>query len=209
MAKESKKTSKKDDQPTAESAPADDKQPVEDAPAPQDADTKAEPDEKATEKKAEEKAEEKTPEKKPEKAAKRSVPAPPLPDGVHYIWGTGRRKKAVARVRIRPGSGNILINKRQLDNYFTQDKDRQVVVQPLETVDMFKSWDIWANVGGGGFTGQAGAVMLGLARALVKAVPDVEHSLRDSGLMTRDARMKERKKPGQKGARKKFQFSKR
>ena len=139
----------------------------------------------------------------------RSIPAPPLPAGQHYIWGTGRRKKAIARVRIRPGSGKILINKRSLDEYFTEDRDRLAIRNVLSTVSMPTSWDVWANVGGGGFTGQAGAVTLGLARALGKAVPDVESALRDHGLMTRDARMKERKKYGQKGARKRFQFSKR
>jgi len=126
-----------------------------------------------------------------------------------YVWGTGRRKSAVARVRIRPGSGNILINKRELDKYFHADKDRNTVLSALQTANMTKSWDVWANVRGGGFTGQAGAVTLGLARALVKAVPEVEHDLRNRGLLTRDARMKERKKYGQKGARKRFQFSKR
>ena len=135
--------------------------------------------------------------------------APPAAPGKVYVWGTGRRKSAVARVRIRPGSGNILINKRELDTYFHADKDRNAVLSALKTVDMTKAWDVWANVRGGGFTGQAGAVTLGLARALVKAVPEVEHDLRSHGLLTRDARMKERKKYGQKGARKRFQFSKR
>ena len=83
------------------------------------------------------------------------------------------------------------------------------MLSPLMTVRMRKSWDIWVNVGGGGYTGQAGAVMLGLARALSKAMPELESALRDQGLMTRDARMSERKKYGQKGARKRFQFSKR
>ena len=136
-------------------------------------------------------------------------PARPLPQGVHYIWGTGRRKKAVARVRIRPGEGKILINKRDVDDYFPQDKDRASVVAPLDAARMRRSWDVWVNVGGGGQTGQAGAVMLGLARALAKAMPELESALRDHGLMTRDARVSERKKPGQPGARKRFQFSKR
>ena len=144
-----------------------------------------------------------------EESKPQSILAPPLPEGTHYIWGTGRRKKAVARVRIRPGSGNILINKRPMEEFFVEEKDRQSVLAPLETAQMLSSWDIWANVKGGGFTGQAGAVMLGLARALAKAFPDTEPALRDKRLMTRDARMKERKKYGQKGARKRFQFSKR
>ena len=141
------------------------------------------------------------------KAAHRT--APPLPEGVLYLWGTGRRKTAVARVRIRPGTGKILINKRQVEDFFTEIKDRNAVSAPLEAVSMVGSWDIWAKVDGGGRTGQAGAVMLGLSRAIAKAMPDVESALRDRGLMTRDARMKERKKYGQKGARKRFQYSKR
>ncbi len=127
----------------------------------------------------------------------------------HYWWGTGRRKTAVARVRIRPGSGSFTINKRTFEEYFNNGKDRGLVVAPLRAVNMLKAWDVWANVSGGGPTGQAGAVMLGLARAIAKAVPDAEGLLRDRGLLTRDARMSERKKPGQPGARKRFQFSKR
>ena len=135
--------------------------------------------------------------------------APEVPAGKHYFWGTGRRKKAIARVRIRPGKGNILINKRDMEEYFKADRDRNAVLAPLETVSMLKAWDIWANVQGGGATGQADAVKLGLARAISLAMPDIERTLRGQNLMTRDPRMKERKKPGQKGARKKFQFSKR
>jgi small subunit ribosomal protein S9 len=135
--------------------------------------------------------------------------APPLPEGVHYIWGTGRRKKAIARVRIRPGTGKFLINKREVDDYFREERDRKVVQTPLVALKMLRSWDVWVNVGGGGFTGQAGAVTLGLARALAKALPDEESALREDRLLTRDARMKERKKYGQPGARKRFQYSKR
>jgi len=144
-----------------------------------------------------------------EPAEPQSAPAPPVPEGQHYFWGTGRRKRAIARVRMRPGSGKFVINKRQSDEYFKHEKDRQRIVAPLQTVKMMKSWDIWASVSGGGYTGQAGAVTLGLARALAKAVPEMEGALRDNGLLTRDARMSERKKYGQKGARKRFQFSKR
>ncbi len=142
-------------------------------------------------------------------AEKQGFSAPPLPEGVHYIWGTGRRKKSVARVRIRPGTGKFLVNKREMEVYFTADRDREAVIEPLATVHMTKAWDIWVNVNGGGFVGQAGAITLGLSRALIKAVPDTELALRGKNLLTRDARMKERKKYGQKGARKKFQFSKR
>ncbi len=145
----------------------------------------------------------------PAEADKQTATAPSPPEAQHYFWGTGRRKKATARVRIRPGTGKILINKRAAEDYFTEERDRQSIIAPLEAVKMVKSWDVWANVNGGGFNGQAGAVTLGLARALAKAVPELETALRDQRLLTRDARMKERKKYGQKGARKRFQFSKR
>lgn len=161
-------------------------------------------------------AEETTVKEAAKKTPKEDVPkeepskiAPALSADTHFIWGTGRRKAAVARVRIRPGTGNIIINKREMTDYFTTERDRQSVVSPLKITGMLKSYDIWVNVGGGGYTGQAGAVMLGLARALARHVPDVEHDLRAKGLLTRDSRMKERKKPGQPGARKSFQFSKR
>ncbi len=126
-----------------------------------------------------------------------------------YIWGTGRRKTAIARVRIRSGSGKVIINKRPVEEYFKSDRDRQAALSPLATVQMTSNYDVWANVNGGGPTGQADAVMLGLARALMKAAPETTEALREKGLLTRDARMKERKKYGQKGARKRFQFSKR
>jgi small subunit ribosomal protein S9 len=135
--------------------------------------------------------------------------APPVPEGQHYFWGIGRRKKAIARVRMRPGNGTIEINKRPLDEYFSEERDRNAIHNVLQAVGMDGSWDVFVNVGGGGYTGQAGAVTLGMARALRKAVPDAEHALRERHLLTRDARMKERKKYGQKGARKRFQFSKR
>jgi small subunit ribosomal protein S9 len=134
---------------------------------------------------------------------------PPLPAGTQFVWGTGRRKKSIARVRIRPGSGKILINKRELTDYFPRIEEQNMVHKPLQAIGMTGGVDVWANVSGGGLSGQAGAVLLGLARALARHMPDVEHSLRDRGLLTRDARMKERKKPGQPGARKHFQFSKR
>ena len=147
--------------------------------------------------------------KAPEPQPEPEVPAPPLPEGKHYVWGTGRRKKAVARVRIRPGTGRFVVNKREADAYFNHQRDRDVIVAPLRIARMARGWDVWANVKGGGYTGQAGAVVLGLARALAKAMPEMEAALRDHGLLTRDARMVERKKPGQPGARKRFQFSKR
>ena len=135
--------------------------------------------------------------------------APPLPEGVKYIWGTGRRKKAIARVRVRPGTGTFQVNERDSADFFKHETDRRTILCPLTTVNMIKGWDVFAKVNGGGFVGQAGAVSLGLSRALVKAMPEIEAALRDQGLLTRDARMKERKKYGQKGARKRFQFSKR
>lgn len=126
-----------------------------------------------------------------------------------FIWGTGRRKKAVARVRIRPGKGLFLVNKREVDEYFPDDRERRTARAPLTIAENASHWEIHVNVRGGGISGQAGAVSLGLARALTKAVPELESTLRDNGLLTRDARMPERKKPGQPGARKRFQFSKR
>ena len=126
-----------------------------------------------------------------------------------YIWGLGRRKKSVARVRIRPGSGKILINKRDVDKYFTNLKDQNDVRSPLVATDNLERYDVWANVNGGGSTGQAGAVVLGIARALAKADSDTYVSLKGKGYLTRDSRIKERKKYGQRGARRGFQFSKR
>lgn len=126
-----------------------------------------------------------------------------------YWWGTGRRKTSVARVRIRPGNGKILINKRELEQYFTRDQDRKAVGAALRLVHAEKSFDIFVNVRGGGMTGQAGAALLGVARALKTYDENYLPALRDSGLLTRDPRMVERKKPGQAGARKRFQFSKR
>ena len=125
------------------------------------------------------------------------------------IWGTGRRKTAVARVRLLPGEGKITINGRQVDAYFIEDKDRRSVFSPLVATNSLKAFTIFVNVGGGGLSGQAEAVKLGIARALMKADASFAPALRDGGFMTRDPRMKERKKYGQKGARKRFQFSKR
>jgi len=146
-------------------------------------------------------------------AAAEAAPAPqraPSEGGPKtYIWGTGRRKRAVARVRIRPGSGKILVNKREVDEYFKGDRDRAAARSPLEVASAVTAYDVWVNVNGGGSTGQADAVKLGLARALAKAIPEAEHALREKGLLTRDARIVERKKYGKKGARKSFQFSKR
>ena len=127
----------------------------------------------------------------------------------NYIWGLGRRKTAVARVRLAPGEGNILINGRPVEEYFTEDEDRKAVRAPLEATQAKARFDVWANVQGGGSTGQAGAVLLGIARALVGADSGLEPALRAGGYLTRDPRMVERKKYGQSGARKRYQFSKR
>lgn len=141
----------------------------------------------------------------------------------NYHWGTGRRKTAVARVRLCDGSGKITINKRPLDDYFTEEQDRNAVVAPLDACEMRARLDLLVNVKGGGFAGQAGAICQGVARALklmfglTEPAPTEEGAtepamlkkLRDSGFLTRDGRMKERKKYGRKGARKAFQFSKR
>jgi small subunit ribosomal protein S9 len=126
-----------------------------------------------------------------------------------YTWGVGRRKTAVARVRIAPGSGKIQINGRTLNEYFTAEKDRKSIFGPLEVTSTGGKMDMWARCNGGGHSGQAGAIVMGLGRALAKYDPGLEVSLRGAGFLTRDSRMKERKKYGQRGARRRFQFSKR
>lgn len=125
------------------------------------------------------------------------------------LWGTGRRKSSIARVRIRPGEGKFLVNKREVDNFFSVDQDRNAVRSPLVATQTEKRFDIFVNVRGGGTTGQAGAIRMGLARALLAADPQFESTLRDKGYLTRDSRVVERKKPGQRKARRRFQFSKR
>ncbi|MEE2781368.1 MAG: 30S ribosomal protein S9 [Planctomycetota bacterium] len=123
--------------------------------------------------------------------------------------GTGRRKSSVARVRVRPGSGTIVVNKKPLEEYFVRQQDRSAVVAPLEQAGKQGEVDVVIRVHGGGTTGQSGACRLGIARALVKFDPELEAGLREANHMTRDGRMKERKKPGLRGARKSTQFSKR
>ena len=126
-----------------------------------------------------------------------------------YSWGTGRRKRSVARVRIRPGTGKFQVNKRKFDEYFRLKKDQNAVMAPLLAVEAAKRVDIFVNVFGGGVTGQAGAIVLGIARALCEHSADYVPSMRDGNYLTRDSRKVERKKPGQRGARRRFQFSKR
>ncbi len=128
---------------------------------------------------------------------------------MEVINALGRRKAAVARVYVREGSGKIVINKRELENYFPSQILQFVVKQPLTTLDVIEKYDIMINLDGGGIKGQAEAARLGIARALVKINPDDKSALKAEGFMTRDSRIVERKKPGQPGARKKFQFSKR
>ena len=140
-----------------------------------------------------------------------------------FYLGTGRRKTSVARVRMCEGNGVLLINGKTVNDYFTEDKDRNAVNNPLELLEMKSKLDVHIRVSGGGFTGQGGAICQGLARALKRmfslptgvevsaedATNAMAKKLRDSGYLTRDGRMKERKKYGLKGARKAFQFSKR
>jgi small subunit ribosomal protein S9 len=126
-----------------------------------------------------------------------------------YILGTGRRKTSVARVRMMPGTGLIEINKREFKEYFPMVDSQSSVLGPLRASEALDKWDVKVRVHGGGPTGQAGAVRLGIARCLKKADETLDHTLRGGGFLTRDGRMKERKKYGQKGARGKFQFSKR
>ena len=125
------------------------------------------------------------------------------------FYGTGRRKSAVARVYIKPGKGNITVNKRELDEYFGLETLKTIVRQPLVATETEKKYDINVNVKGGGTTGQAGAIRHGIARALLKVDDDFRPALKAGGFLTRDPRMKERKKPGLKAARRAPQFSKR
>ncbi len=139
----------------------------------------------------------------------RHKPSPTSEPKGGYWWGTGRRKSSVARVRIKPGDGKLLVNKKELKEYFVREQDRKAVLAPLVTVGAQKSFDVFINVKGGGTTGQAGASLLGIARALKSYDEHFVQALRDGGHLTRDPRMVERKKPGQSGARRRFQFSKR
>ena len=122
---------------------------------------------------------------------------------------TGRRKTSVARVRLALGVGKMSVNGREFEEFFPTASLRELVEQPLKSTDKLKQFDVIASVKGGGQTGQAGAIRHGIARALVLADPELKDNLKDNGYLTRDPRMKERKKPGQPGARKRFQFSKR
>ena len=131
------------------------------------------------------------------------------PDSKGWFWGTGRRKTAIARVRVRAGNGDSKLNEKPLDDYLTEDRDRKYVLSVLEKTGIKGKVDVNAGLVGGGFTGQTGAMVMGLARAVMAYDPTLEPVLRENGFLTRDARKVERKKYGQAGARRRYQFSKR
>jgi small subunit ribosomal protein S9 len=146
-----------------------------------------------------------------------STPAEPAPvrraakgpDAAGWYWGTGRRKTAIARVRVKAGSGRFMVKAKPMDEFFAELRDRNDINAVLEKTGTLGKLDIHAGVLGGGFTGQAGAIVLGLGRALLNYDPSLEPILRENGFLTRDSRKVERKKYGQAGARRRFQFSKR
>jgi small subunit ribosomal protein S9 len=128
---------------------------------------------------------------------------------VTQYYGTGRRKSSVARVYLRPGTGKITVNKKDIDDYFGQDILKMIIMQPLTATETTEKFDIYVNVQGGGYSGQAGAIKHGIARALLNVDPEYRVTLKKAGYLTRDPRMKERKKYGLKAARRAPQFSKR
>ncbi len=138
-----------------------------------------------------------------------SAPAPYKPTPGNWWWGTGRRKTAVARVRVKPGDGKFFVNNRELEKFFTEERDRNNIRNVLQKTSTEGKVEVRVTASGGGFTGQAGAIILGLARALRRYDQTLEPILRENGFLTRDSRKVERKKYGQAGARKRFQFSKR
>jgi small subunit ribosomal protein S9 len=127
----------------------------------------------------------------------------------NFVNATGRRKKSVARIRLRPGQGNIIVNGRKVEEYFGRPILRLIINQPLEALNMIGRFDVFANCDGGGHSGQAGAIRHGISRALEKFNPELRPTLKSGGFLTRDARGKERKKYGKRGARRGTQFSKR
>lgn len=132
-----------------------------------------------------------------------------MPEAAQTLQATGRRKTSVARIHLKLGTGNMLVNGRPMAEYFTRETHRMLIQEPLEVTNSTGRYDIQANVHGGGPSGQAGAVRHSIARALEKVDPGMRPVLKRAGLLTRDARQKERKKYGQRGARARFQFSKR
>lgn len=129
--------------------------------------------------------------------------------GTQANISTGRRKESVARVRLAPGTGNITINGRAMDQYFGRETSKMILVEPLKLVDQMGKLDVFVSASGGGLSGQAGAIRHGISRALCELNPEFRPVLKKAGFMTRDARAVERKKYGRPGARKRFQFSKR
>ena len=132
-----------------------------------------------------------------------------MPSSTPQQYGTGRRKTATARVFLRPGSGEVTVNGRTLDDYFPNDIHKMVIRQPLQLTETVDKFDLVVTVAGGGSSGQAGAIRHGISRALLEFNGELRDRLKSAGLLTRDPRKKERKKYGQKGARARFQFSKR
>jgi small subunit ribosomal protein S9 len=130
-------------------------------------------------------------------------------DAKGWFWGTGRRKTATARVRVRPGAGKFLVNERPMEEFFVEDRDQRALLGLIEKCSLKGKMDVAVTVAGGGFTGQAGAVVMGLARSLFAYDQALEPMLRAGSYLTRDSRKVERKKYGQAGARRRFQFSKR
>ena len=131
-----------------------------------------------------------------------------MAEKVQYI-ATGRRKNSIARVRIMSGEGKIQVNARPFEAYFPRESNRLIIMQPIETANMVSKIDVFANCNGGGLSGQAGAIKLGIARSLIKMDASLRAALKKAGFLTRDSRERERKKYGRKRARKRFQFSKR
>ena len=127
----------------------------------------------------------------------------------NLINSTGRRKTSVARIYLKPGEGRILINKKDADEYLGRETLKMIIMQPFEVTETVGNFDLYVNVRGGGKAGQAGAIRHGIARALLQSDPELKTILKKSGFLTRDARMRERKKYGRKGARARYQFSKR
>jgi len=125
------------------------------------------------------------------------------------FWGTGRRKESVARVRLMAGEGKILVNGREIENFFTEPQHRHAILAPLTNAGLIGKVDVLVRVHGGGITGQAGAIVQGLARSITLYDANLRKTMQDGGFLTRDSRMKERKKYGLRGARRAFQFSKR
>lgn len=132
-----------------------------------------------------------------------------LTENMHKFTAVGRRKEAIARVILYSGKGRIVVNEQPIEHYFIRETDRLIIRQPFHATGTTNKFDVSANIRGGGLTGQAGALRHGISRALTLAQPDLREFLRKNGFLTRDSRMKERKKYGQKGARKRFQWTKR